>query len=146
MQSFGFYVTRRIVLLSWSFKFKLRLSSTRQIVTWAQVVRPAESGDPTRGFREPGEWGPKQPGSREQDAKTTRDRGAEENNLGSRHRVCHKMIIMLFYTMEIFGLASLDILHKLKIHDIVRQWYTSGVSFDSGSKSIIAEGAGGYQI
>ncbi len=57
-------------------------------------------GDPIRGFREPGEWGPKQPGSQEQDAKMTREQGAEESNLGSmEHRVCHK--IMVFHTVEI---------------------------------------------
>ncbi len=39
--------------------------------------------DPVRGFREPGEWGPKQPGSLEQDAKITKEQGAEEINLGS---------------------------------------------------------------
>ena len=39
-------------------------------------------GDPGRGFREPGEWGPKQPGSQEQVAKMTREQGEEESNLG----------------------------------------------------------------
>ncbi len=61
---------------------------------------------PRKGFREPGEWGPKQPGSQEQDAKITKEQGAEEINLGSiEHRVCHK--ITVFYTIEIFRLASL---------------------------------------
>ncbi len=65
--------------------------------------------DSKRGFREPGEWVPKQPGSQEQDAKMAREQGAEESNLGSmEHRVCHK--IMVFYTVEIFRLASLGIL------------------------------------
>ena len=60
---------------------------------------------PVRGFREPGEWGSKRPGSQEQDAKMTKEQGAEEINLGSmEHRVCHK--IMVFYTIEIFRLAS----------------------------------------
>ncbi len=59
---------------------------------------------PIRGFREPGEWGPKQPGSQEQDAKITNEQGAEEINLGSmEHRVCHK--IMVYYTIEIFRLV-----------------------------------------
>ncbi len=39
--------------------------------------------DPVRGFREPGEWGPKQPGSQGQDAKITKEQDAEESNLGS---------------------------------------------------------------
>ena len=65
--------------------------------------------DPERGFRDAGEWGPKQPGSQEQDAKMTREQGAEESNLWSKeHRVCHK--IMVFYTIEIFRLAPLGIL------------------------------------
>ncbi len=39
----------------------------------------------------------------------TKEQGAEENNLGSmEHRVCHK--IMMFYTIEIFRLASLGTL------------------------------------
>ncbi len=39
----------------------------------------------------------------------TREQGEEESNLGSmEHWVCHK--IMVFYTMEIFRLASLGIL------------------------------------
>ncbi len=41
-----------------------------------------------KGFREPGEWGPKQPGSREHDAKKSMEQGAEESNLGSmEHRI-----------------------------------------------------------
>ena len=42
-----------------------------------------------RGFREPGEWGPKQSGSQEHDAKKKfMEQGAEESNLGSmEHRV-----------------------------------------------------------
>ena len=64
--------------------------------------------DPGRGFREPGELGPKQSGSQEQDAKMAREQGAEESNLGSmEQRVCHKS--MVFYTPEIFHLASLGI-------------------------------------
>ncbi len=40
------------------------------------------------GFREPGEWGPKQPGSLEHDAKMPMEQGAEESNLGSmEHRI-----------------------------------------------------------
>ncbi len=71
--------------------------------------------DPVRGFREPGEWGPKQPGSQEQDAKMTKEKGAEEINLGSmEHRVCHK--IMLFYTTEFFRLTSLGILTQKYIN------------------------------
>ncbi len=31
--------------------------------------------DPVRGFREPGEWGPKQPGSKEQDAEEIKNVG-----------------------------------------------------------------------
>ncbi len=78
--------------------------------------------DPVRGFREPGEWGPKQPGSQEQDAKMTTEQGAEEINLGSmEHRVCHK--IMVFYTIEIFHLASIGILR----HNEVHQLYASGL-------------------
>ena len=51
------------------------------------------SGDPVRGFREPGEWDPKPPGSQEQDAKITKEQGEEEINLGSmEHRVCHKIM------------------------------------------------------
>ena len=50
--------------------------------------------DPGRGFREPGEWDPKQSGSQEQDAKMTREQGAEESNLGSmEHRLCHKIMV-----------------------------------------------------
>ena len=52
--------------------------------------------------------GSKKPGSQEQDAKMTKEQGAEEINLGSmEHRVCHK--IMAFYTIENFRLASLGI-------------------------------------
>ncbi len=43
-----------------------------------------------KGFREPGELGPKQPGSREHDAKKSMEQGAEESNsnLGSmEHRI-----------------------------------------------------------
>ena len=44
--------------------------------------------DCVRGFREPGEGGPKQPGSREPDAKKSMEQGAEESNLGSmEHRI-----------------------------------------------------------
>ncbi len=64
--------------------------------------------DPGRGFREPGEWGPKQPGSQEHDGEMAREQGAEQSNLGSmEHRVCHKS--MVFYTLEIFRLAPLGI-------------------------------------
>ncbi len=45
---------------------------------------------------EPGEWGPKQPGNQEQDAKMTKEQGAEEINLGSmEHRVCHGVLKLL---------------------------------------------------
>ncbi len=97
----------------------------------------AEKWDPVRGFREPGEWGPKQPaaGSQEQDAKITEEQGAEEINLGSmEHRVCHK--IMVFYTIENFRLASLGILTQI-VH--------FGTDFNSGSKFTFVEGAGRYQ-
>ena len=64
--------------------------------------------DPERDFREPGEWGPKQAGSQEQDANMTGEQGAEESNLGSmEHRVCHK--IAVFYAVGIFHLTSLAI-------------------------------------
>ncbi len=56
-----------------------------------------------------GEWGPKQAGNQEQNAKMMREQGTEEINLGSmEHRGCHK--IMVYYTVKCFSLASLDIL------------------------------------
>ncbi len=46
--------------------------------------------------------------NQEQDAKMTREQGAEESNLGSmEHRVCHK--IMVFYTAKKIRIASLGI-------------------------------------
>ncbi len=44
-------------------------------------IKP-DNWDPVRGFREPGEWGQKQSGSREHDAKKSKEQGAEESNLG----------------------------------------------------------------
>ncbi len=41
---------------------------------------------PAWGFREPGEWGPKQPGSREQVVKKTREQGAEKLIWGAGSR------------------------------------------------------------
>ncbi len=66
---------------------------------WTNSCQPIR--DPVRGFREPGEWGPKQPGSQEQDAKMITEQGADKINLGSMgHRVCHE--IMVFCTVESF--------------------------------------------
>ncbi len=47
----------------------------------------------------PGEWGPKRPGSQEQDAKMTREQGAEENNLGSME---HRAIKSWWFISYIF--------------------------------------------
>ncbi len=56
----------------------------------------------------------------------TREQGAEKSNLGSMEpRVCHK--IMVFYTVEIFRLASLGILVQ--------------TDFNSGSKITNIQGA-----
>ena len=53
-----------------------------------------------------GEWGSKQAGNREQNAKMTREQGTKKSNLGSmKQRGCHK--IMVFYTVNFFSLASL---------------------------------------
>ena len=59
------------------------IADRREIQTMAftQIMAILKSGrslvdhlrDPTKGFREPGEWGPKQSGSREQDAKMSRE-------------------------------------------------------------------------
>ena len=62
----------------------------------------ADLGDPGRGFMEPGEWGPKPPGSQGQDAKMNREQGAEESNLGSmEHWVCHKIMVFYFFNTHI---------------------------------------------
>ncbi len=82
---------------------------------------------PHKGFRELGEWGPKQPGSQEQDAKMTREQGAEESNSGSmEHRVCHKIIV--FYTIEILKGIFVG---NTEIH----QLFTSGLILIQGSNS-----------
>ncbi len=61
----------------------------------------------------------KKPGSQKQDAKITKEQGAEEINLGSmEHRVCHK--IMAFYTIEIFHFNILT--HKY-INSTLQDWF-----------------------
>ena len=61
----------------------------KQVLKWTYKVFNQYRGDPVRGFRESGEWSPKQPGSQEQDAKMTKEQGAEKINLGSmEHRMC----------------------------------------------------------
>ena len=66
----------------------------------------------------------------------TREQGAEESNLGSmEHRVCHK--IMVFYTIEIFRLASLGILTQI---------YTSGLISIQGANSQMLREQGDTKI
>ena len=92
--------------------------------------------DPGRGFRELGEWGPKQPGSQEHDAKKDMEQGAEESNLGSMEkRVCHKIIV--FYTVEIFNKRGILTKDTPIVH--------FRTDFKSGSKFTNVRGAGRYK-
>ncbi len=79
----------------------------------------------------------------------TREQKTDESNFGSmEHRVCHK--IRVFYTVEIFHLASLSILNLVKI-PLLKNWLVLDTvshfrtDFNSGGKFTNFEAAGRYQ-
>ncbi len=93
---------------------------------------------PRKGFWEPGEWEPKQPGSREQDAKMTREQGAEENNSGSHKTVLFYTILCYFFLpkdIQYFKIQGAN--HNSREQGDAKEYVLIGLYKNNGSVSCV---------